>query len=204
MNSVVEKTQPAEPQTAAEKTHPAANDTGANTKPAPERHPNRPWLVAPWKPGQSGNPSGRPKRDMAAEIAQAVFEKNPTKVYDAVANALIKGNPKMFTALSERAYGKMTQTIELTGLESLVDRLAKARERALGIDNKCQLVATEAIEAGAVVENKGDAVLVDTLPVIRSLPPAPSEQRAPDSQSIGTCDEEAPSSQVVEKEAPGQ
>jgi hypothetical protein len=30
--------------------------------------------LKPWKPGQSGNPGGRPKRDLAAEIARAIFE----------------------------------------------------------------------------------------------------------------------------------
>ena len=29
-----------------------------------------------WRPGQSGNPSGRPKHDLAAEIAKACFENN--------------------------------------------------------------------------------------------------------------------------------
>jgi hypothetical protein len=38
--------------------------SGANT--AEEHHPTRPWLKAPWKPGQSGNPSGRPKKITSA------------------------------------------------------------------------------------------------------------------------------------------
>ncbi len=30
-----------------------------------------------FKPGQNGNPAGRPERNIAAEIARAIFEKNP-------------------------------------------------------------------------------------------------------------------------------
>ncbi len=30
-----------------------------------------------FKPGQNGNPGGGPERDIAAEIARAIFDKNP-------------------------------------------------------------------------------------------------------------------------------
>jgi len=68
-----------------------------------------------FKPGQSGNPGGRPKRDFAAEIAQAIFEQNADAVYKAMLKALKKGNPKAFGVLAERGYGKTPQHIELGG-----------------------------------------------------------------------------------------
>ena len=71
--------------------------------------------LRPWKPGQSGNPGGRPKNNLAREISQAIFENNPEKVYAAMAKALFKGNPKAFTALSECAYGKAEQPVHHEG-----------------------------------------------------------------------------------------
>jgi hypothetical protein len=37
-----------------------------------------------WKPGQSGNPSGRPKHDLVAEIATACFENNAFRTLQGV------------------------------------------------------------------------------------------------------------------------
>ena len=85
--------------------------------------------LKPWKPGQSGNPGGRPKRDLASEIANAVFEGNEEAVRQAMARALLKGNPRVFVALAERAYGKLTKPIEVSGLVGLAERVAEARKR---------------------------------------------------------------------------
>lgn len=71
--------------------------------------------LKPWKPGQSGNPGGRPKRDLAAEIARAIFEQDSEAITRAFAAELKKGNAKMFTALADRAYGKPRQQIEFAG-----------------------------------------------------------------------------------------
>jgi len=85
--------------------------------------------LRPWKPGQSGNPGGRPKRDLASEIAHAVFEGNEEAVRRAMAKALLKGNPRVFVALAERAYGRLKEPIEVSGLGDLAERIAKARMR---------------------------------------------------------------------------
>jgi len=71
--------------------------------------------LKPWKPGQSGNPGGRPKRDIAAEIARAIFERDPEAIERAFAAALKKGDAKVFRVLADRAYGKPRQQIEQTG-----------------------------------------------------------------------------------------
>jgi hypothetical protein len=68
-----------------------------------------------FKPGQSGNPGGRPKRDYAAEIAQAVFEQNPDLIYKAMLKSLKRGSAGSFAVLAERGYGKTPQHVELSG-----------------------------------------------------------------------------------------
>jgi hypothetical protein len=70
--------------------------------------------LRPWKPGQSGNPGGRPKRDLAAEIAQAIFERDAEAIGSVFAAELRKGNSKLFTALADRAYGKPRQSFDST------------------------------------------------------------------------------------------
>jgi len=85
--------------------------------------------LKPWKPGQSGNPGGRPKRDVASEIAQAVFEGNEEAIYRAMCKALLKGSPRLFVALAERAYGRLRESVKLSGMEGLAERVAAVRKR---------------------------------------------------------------------------
>lgn len=84
-----------------------------------------------WKPGQSGNPGGRPKNDFAKEIAQAIFEKNPEALYRAYAKAMLKGNPYAFQVLADRAFGKISDKLEVTTEKDLLDALMAGRKRAL-------------------------------------------------------------------------
>jgi hypothetical protein len=64
-----------------------------------------------WKPGQSGNPGGLPKDDIARAIARAAFENNPAALVKAFYKALSKGNAYTFKELGDRAYGKIKETI---------------------------------------------------------------------------------------------
>ena len=57
-----------------------------------------------------GNPGGRPERDLAAEIARAIFDKNPE---------LLGKHLKLFT-----------ERVEVRALEGLAEQLAAARKRA--------------------------------------------------------------------------
>jgi hypothetical protein len=64
-----------------------------------------------WQPGRSANPGGVPKHDVAKEIAEAIFLNNPEMIYRAYCKMLKKGNAYAFQVLSDRAFGKLRETI---------------------------------------------------------------------------------------------
>lgn len=72
----------------------------------------KPWQ---WKKGQSGNPGGRPKNDIAKEIAQAIFSQNPEAIYHAIGGAIMKGNAYAFKEAANRAFGPVPTKIEHSG-----------------------------------------------------------------------------------------
>ena len=77
------------------------------------RHPNSLKNLKMWKPGESGNPGGRMKGDMSAQISRAIFENNPEMIYKAYAKALAKGQAFAFQVIAERGYGKLVQKQEV-------------------------------------------------------------------------------------------
>jgi hypothetical protein len=85
-----------------------------------------------WKPGQSGNPGGRPKNDIAAEIARAVFEQNTENLYKAFAKSALQGNAYVFKELADRGYGKQKETVVHEGLETLAETMNKLRKQKNG------------------------------------------------------------------------
>ena len=100
-----------------------------------------------WKPGETGNSSGcRPKRDVAREIAKAVFEKNQKKLYNAFARAALKGNAYAFQQLADRAYGKLKERVEYevtqyaeVSEKAIIERIAEL-ENQLGIVRQIESV----------------------------------------------------------------
>jgi hypothetical protein len=97
--------------------------------------------IAPfrWQPGYCPNPGGRPKHDLSAEIARAVFENNADALYAAFSKALLKGNAYCYKELSDRAYGKLKEHVEYevsefrgTSDEDLQKRITEL-ERDLGL-----------------------------------------------------------------------
>jgi hypothetical protein len=78
------------------------------------RHGDASQLKPYWfKPGQSGNPGGRPKVDLSAEIARALFEQDAAAIFTAFRKVLRKGSPYAFQVLSDRAFGKLKERVEL-------------------------------------------------------------------------------------------
>jgi hypothetical protein len=59
----------------------------------------------------SGNPSGEPKVDLAAQIARAIFENDAPAIYAAYGKMLRKGSPYAFQVLSDRAFGKLRESV---------------------------------------------------------------------------------------------
>lgn len=88
-----------------------------------------------WKPGQSGNPSGRPKKKPITEMYERILY-NPeaiAAIEAATMKALRAGNMAMVLQLREmadRTEGKVTQPIEADISVNLADAIAAARKRA--------------------------------------------------------------------------
>jgi len=88
-----------------------------------------------WKPGESGNPSGRPKKKPITEMYEQILSdpKNLAAIKQAVQIALNKGQMAMVLQLremAERVEGKVTQPIEANVTVNLSDAIAEARKRA--------------------------------------------------------------------------
>jgi hypothetical protein len=128
-----------------------ANKNGSdNAQPSRENTPSvRPKLkqrdasrIAAWRwqPGKSANPGGRPKRDLAAEIARAVFEQNAEALYKAYTKAALKGNAYAFKELADRAYGKLKERHEVEvgpyreATDEQIQQRIRELERQLGIE----------------------------------------------------------------------
>lgn len=87
-----------------------------------------------WKPGQSGNPGGRPKKDFAADFARKILEANgDEKLLDQYANGFVgqlrKGNAYTFKELAERGYGKLTDKVHVSTDDAIIARLMAGRKR---------------------------------------------------------------------------
>ena len=117
----------------------------ANNQPATQKHKrgdaSYTARIASWKwqPGHSGNPSGRPKHDLAQEIAAAILAENGPQLYAAYLRAALKGNGYIFETLANRAFGKLKESvaIDVNPLRDLSDDDLKARiadlEKQLGV-----------------------------------------------------------------------
>jgi L-rhamnose isomerase len=95
--------------------------------------------LRPWKPGQSGNAGGRPKkRSISEELERMLDEEAPNsggKPWAAViAEALLRkarrGDVRAISELANRIEGKPHQSLDVYGNIGLAERIAEARKRA--------------------------------------------------------------------------
>jgi hypothetical protein len=82
-----------------------------------------------WPKGVSGNPSGLPGYDVAAEIARRVMEEWREDAFQGLGKQLRHGNAYVFKELAERGYGKMKEKLELSGADEIATQLEAARKR---------------------------------------------------------------------------
>lgn len=91
--------------------------------------------LKPWKPGQSGNPSGRPHKKPVTEMYERILS-DPIALKameKAIKKALGKGQMAMVLQLREmtdRVEGKVTQPITADVTVNLSEAIAEARKRA--------------------------------------------------------------------------
>lgn len=110
---------------------------GTNTEKSTEGRERRLRnLRPPWKPGESGNPSGRPKSKPLTDACFEHLSKHP-KDLSAVARALItqakRGSVKAFSALADRLEGKPAShdalDLNVNSNEELIRRINAGLER---------------------------------------------------------------------------
>jgi len=96
--------------------------------------------AAKWKPGQSGNPNGRPKKKPVTDLYEEILN-DPEAIAElrnAIRSSLRSGKMAMVLQLkemAERVEGKVSQPVEVEGslaIHTLSERMQKARERASG------------------------------------------------------------------------
>jgi hypothetical protein len=137
-------------------------------KPKRKVHPNSLKNLKPWKPGQSGHPGGASK-DMAKEIARAVFENNPQALYQALTRAVMKGQAFAFQVLADRAYGKLKETKEVEHVyrdvadADLNKRIADL-ERDLGLARAIDEAGRVGFAAAGAEKTNGEAKDSNVLP----------------------------------------
>lgn len=100
----------------------------------------KPWL---FKPGQSGNPAGRPKgaigfRTKWLQFIEKVAEENKVtpdeverKLFAVAYKQMTEGNVKYWKDIQDRVYGMATQKIEHTGeltISNVLDQLENGSE----------------------------------------------------------------------------
>jgi hypothetical protein len=103
--------------------------------------------LKPFKPGQSGNPGGRPKKRPITELYERILAdpKNIAAIEKAVLKALSRGNMAMVLLLreiTERVEGKVTQPIEANVTMNLAELIAEARKRA-GIQRQKRVLTND-------------------------------------------------------------
>jgi hypothetical protein len=101
--------------------------SGGNTKPITKRQLHPELANRLWKPGQSGNPSGRPKRAPITDAYIALLSKPvpgdklkrtyAEAIAQAVAEKAIEGDTRAAQEITDRVEGRVVQKAELSGAD---------------------------------------------------------------------------------------
>jgi len=131
------------------------SNTEKNTEP---RSPN---LAPMWRPGQSGNPGGRPKGASLTNRLRKALDANDGQLAEVVVKVLLreaaKGKYQHLREVLDRVEGKVVQRVELNAtVQQAQDQFLAAAERALEPEQLRRLVselgrvrAAMALEAGS-------------------------------------------------------
>lgn len=72
-----------------------------------------------WRPGQSGNPGGRPRKRLIDDALEDLLSSNDAQAARDVASALLKrarrGDLRAIQLIAERTQGKPTGAVEISG-----------------------------------------------------------------------------------------
>jgi hypothetical protein len=75
--------------------------------------------LRPWKPGQSGNPGGRPRKRLIDRELEELLSDSDSSLANAIARALLvrarKGDLKAIQLVVERTEGRPRQAVEVSG-----------------------------------------------------------------------------------------
>jgi len=75
--------------------------------------------LKPWKPGQSGNPGGRPKKKLIDEALEELLATNDSALAFLIASKLVarakRGDIRAIQLVMERVQGKPKAKMELSG-----------------------------------------------------------------------------------------
>lgn len=82
--------------------------------------------LRPWKPGESGNPGGRPRKRLIDRELEELLTKEDSALAKAIAEVLLararKGDLRAIQLVAERTEGRPRQAMEVSGPEG--ERLA--------------------------------------------------------------------------------
>jgi hypothetical protein len=123
----------------------------------PTQNPPVSQNLEPWKPGQSGNPGGRPK-GLAKQVRELIGVDGlplAEAMYD-IAKDESEATRDRITAmqwLAERGWGKADQHIEVTGDDSRDRQIAEAIDRFTGA--VVQLASGGRADIAATAANEG-------------------------------------------------
>lgn len=110
-----------------------ANTDSNREKNTETRNPN---LAPMWKPGQSGNPGGRPKGSSLTKRLRQALDANDGKLAEIVVKVLLreaaKGKYQHLREVLDRVDGKVVQRVELNAtVQQAQDQFIQAAERVL-------------------------------------------------------------------------